>query len=133
MSQASQAHLQHIETNPEVKSYIYQLIAEFEPFVTPETVVAVVAKDPKKLAKKLREQGDEMEPSKLARMHRISIILKDNETQIQAEAVSENIYDAIKLAKEKLVAHLAAIQDVIQTNAERTAQINSALNSHLLH
>lgn len=123
-----QAHLQNLETNPEVKSYIYQQIADFEPFVTPETVVAVVAKDPKKLAKKMRENGEEVDLKKLAKFHRIAIVLKDKETQIQAEGVSENIFDAIRMAKEKLVTHLAAIQDVIQTSAERTEQINSVLS-----
>jgi hypothetical protein len=33
-------------SNNEIQSYIYQQIAEFEPFITPETLVMVIARDP---------------------------------------------------------------------------------------
>ena len=36
---------------PEVKAFIYQTIIEFEPFITPSTLISVIAKDPKKSTK----------------------------------------------------------------------------------
>ncbi len=37
--------LQNLAENPEVKSYIHQMTLDFLPFVTPSTIVSVIAKD----------------------------------------------------------------------------------------
>lgn len=122
-----------LETDPEVKSYIYQQLCEFEPYVTPETVVAVIARDPRKMAIQLETEGRFMEPQELRKMYRIAIVLKEGETTIQEEALHEDVFQAIKLAKEKLIAKLSAIQDQVISNQERTAQINTVLANNLLH
>lgn len=122
-----------IETDPEVKSYIYQQLIDFEPFVTPDTVVAVVARDPRKLALQLETEGRPIEMSQLRKMHRIVIILKDGETTIQDEGLHEDVYEAIRLAKQNLMTKMVAIQDHIVTNSERVEQINHALQNTQLH
>ena len=90
-----------IETDPEVKSFIYQQINEFAPFVTPETLVMVLARDP--LAQK------EIEVS--ADDFRIAIVLKEDDASIETEACSPNIFDAIRLAKESMLSRLTEIQN----------------------
>ncbi|MFN9067282.1 MAG: hypothetical protein ACK5V3_08650, partial [Bdellovibrionales bacterium] len=47
-----------IDDNPEIRSFVYQQILEFEPYVTPQTVVAVIARDPMKLAQKMEAAGE---------------------------------------------------------------------------
>jgi hypothetical protein len=44
-----------LDESPEIRSFIYQQIVDFENFVTPETKVAVMAKDPLKLEKNFRK------------------------------------------------------------------------------
>ena len=39
-----------IESSLEIKSYIHQQIVDFNPFITPETLIVVVARDPLRLA-----------------------------------------------------------------------------------
>jgi hypothetical protein len=113
--------------SPEVKSYIYQTILEFEPFTTPETVVAVVAKDPLKLISQLEADEQDCDRTELKKMYRISISLVEEGTKIEEEGLAEDIYDAIKIAKDKLIAVLGEIQDSVISSQDRTVQINTIL------
>jgi hypothetical protein len=122
-----------LEENPEIRSFIYQQIVEFEHFVTPQTMVAVMAKDPLKLQAKLEAEGKTVNKKKLAKMYRISIALKEDDTKIQEEGLHEDIFEAIKIAKGKLIKKLEAIQDQIITHQERIEQINQALSNPNIH
>lgn len=117
--------------DPDVKSYVYQAISEFTPFVTPETIVAVIAKDPTKLVKKLEEEGHEVDEEQLAKMFRISISLSEDGAKIEEEALHENIFEAIREAKDKLMKNLAEIQNSAISNSERAQQIQDVKNSVL--
>ena len=119
--------------SPELKSYIYQTIMEFEPFSTPQTVVAVVAKDPLKLYSRLEEDGKPLDKHSLRQMYRISITLSEDGTKIEEEGLHEDIYTAIKLAKDKLVKKLCEIQDQIISNQERKIQIDTAVGGSHIH
>ncbi|MCK6598875.1 MAG: hypothetical protein L6Q37_10960 [Bdellovibrionaceae bacterium] len=110
---------QLIRNDLDVKSFIYQQIAEFQPFVTPTTVAAVIAKEP------LRSQTN--------KPHRILIQLKDNDSQIHEEASHENIFEAIRLAKSKLIDRLIDIQNQVITKEERIMEINQALQNNQKH
>lgn len=133
MSSLLNPSIELLEHDPEVKSYIYQQIVEFEPYVTPETTVAVVARDPKKLMLRYETEGREFDRDKMKKMFRIAIVLKEGDTQIQEEGLHEDVFQAIKLAKDALMKKLVAIQDSIVTNQERTEQINFALQNNQLH
>jgi hypothetical protein len=122
-----------LDENPEIRSFIYQQIVDFEPFVTPQTLVAVMAKDPLKLAASLESEGQEVNRRKLSKMYRIQIVLKEDETKIQEEGLHEDIFEAIKLAKNKLIKRLEAIQDQIVSQSERLEQINQALTNPNIH
>jgi ribosome-associated translation inhibitor RaiA len=117
--------LSHV--SPEVKSYIYQTIMEFEPYTTPETIVAVIAKDPLKLISQLEAEGTDYDRVELKKMYRISISLSEEGAKIEEEGLAENIYDAIRIAKDKLVKVLSEIQDNVISNQDRTIQINGIL------
>lgn len=125
--------IEFIEKSPEVKSYIYQQITEFEPFITPETVIAVIARDPRKLALQLETDGKFIDPRKLSEMYRIAIILKEGDTQIQEEGLHEDIFQAIRIAKEKLIKRLVHIQDSVISNQDWQEQINHAIQGTQVH
>lgn len=122
-----------IEQNPEVKSFIYQQIADFESFVTPQTVVAVVARDPKKLAIQYETEGKEFNPKELRKLFRIGIILKEGDAKVEAEGVHEDVFEAIKLAKDNLLKELILIQDSVISQQDRLVQINHYLQNPVLH
>ena len=124
---------------PEVKSFIYQTILDFEPFSTPETVISVVAKNPLELLSQVDDEAGNVThafdlsslPKKttLKKMYRIAISLTEQDQKIEAEAIHENIYDAIRLAKEHLVETLTKIQDDVISNQDRHMQIRHAMAS----
>lgn len=133
MSDLLNPTIEMLETDPEVKSYIYQQLAEFEPYVTPETVVAVIARDPRKLAVQLETEGKEISPKKLRGMFRIAIVLSEGEAKMQEEGLHENVFEAIRMAKQSLLTKLAEIQDSVISNGDRAAQINDAMSNNQLH
>ena len=115
----------------EVRSYIYQMLMDFEPFTTPTTSVAVIAKDPLKL---LNKHGfEDHDPKKLRHMWRISITLSEDGTKVEEEALHEDIYVAIRMAKDKMVKTLSEIQDDVVTTQDRMMQIQSALAGKQQH
>lgn len=122
-----------IEHNPEVKSYIYQQIMEFEPFITPETVVSVIARDPRKLALQYETDGKEFDIKAVRKMYRIAISLKEEEVRLEAEALHEDIFEAIRLAKEALLVKLIDIQDTMISSQDRQMEINHFLQNPILH
>ncbi|PIS11607.1 MAG: hypothetical protein COT73_03040 [Bdellovibrio sp. CG10_big_fil_rev_8_21_14_0_10_47_8] len=127
----SQLNLEDVD--PEVKSFIYQTIMEFEPFTTPDTVVAVIAKDPLKLITQLEADGVNYDRTELRKMYRISISLSEDGARIEEEGLHESIFEAIKIAKDKLVKVLSEMQDSAISSQDRTVQINSALQNGTVH
>lgn len=125
--------IEDIEQNPEVKSFIYQQIAEFEAFVTPQTIVAVVARDPKKLAIQYETEGREFDLKDLRKLYRIGIVLTEAGAKVEAEGVHEDIFEAIKLAKSNLLKELITIQDSVVSNQDRLIEINHYLQPPVLH
>ena len=113
-----------MDVHPEVLSYVYQTLMEFEPYTTETTEVSVIAKDPLKM-----ERTGELlhvPREELKGMYRINIALSDQGTRIEAEGVDKDIYAAIRIAKEHLLKELQRIHDTVVTNAERQSQIQSA-------
>lgn len=110
---------------PEIRAYIYQSLMEFAPFTTESTSVAVIAKDPTKLVS--QDAYSEVDPKSLKKYWRIAISLTEEGTTIEEEGVHEDIYVAIRLAKESLVKTLSEIQDQVISNQDRVIQIKSAL------
>lgn len=118
-----QNHSGLIETDTEVKSYIYQQVTDFSPFVTPDTVIMVLARNPKENF--IDNENDEEQIYN----HRIAIVLQEDETSIEAEAYHNDIYEAIKLAKDKLVSQLSAIQEEIEENETESSQLENKQNN----
>lgn len=126
-----------IENDAEVKSYIYQQIMDFTPFVTPETLVMVIARDPNGVYTTQNPDEavavDEVDASVRNFKYRIAVVLKDDDTSIEAEAFADNIYEAIYQAKENLVAQLIEIQNEIENPQERMDAIQQASENKPIH
>jgi ribosomal subunit interface protein len=124
---------QALEDSPEVKSYVYQQIAEFEPYITPQTIVAVILKDPLKLALQYEAAGKDVDPQELKSLYRISISLREDEAKISAEGVDKDIFTAIRMAKDELLKKLMAIQDNVESQKERNMAIHHAMQNTMIH
>lgn len=111
-----------IEDSPEVKSFIYQQIVDFEPFLTESSLISVISKNQD-------EFGLPKDPS----VHTISISIKENGVSLEEEGSSENIYEAILEAKNKLFKKLVSIQDSVISQKDRLAQILSAKSTASIH
>lgn len=132
MEKPLQPRLDLEQVSPEVLSYVYQSLMEFEPYTTDTTEMAVIAKDPLKLLN--GSEGDSLPPrQQLKKMYRISISLADQGTKIEAEALDTDIYRAIKGAKDKLLKELEQIHDSVVSSSERNLQIQSALSGNTVH
>lgn len=134
--------LELLETDPEVKSYIYQQILEFNTFVTPETLVMVLARDPAaSYSDEIDSDDEEVEDYMLHEeesiaagfKYRLAIILKDGDSSIEAEAFHDDIFEAIRMAKEKLLVKLIEIQDQIENPADRINAIKDAASNTQIH
>ena len=126
-SVSSQDTLSLIETDKDIQSYIYQQIADFENFVTPETLVLVLAKDPK-------EKHEEIEEENFTpKNHRVAIILKEGDTSLESEAYDDDIYTAIRLAKTALLDRLIEIQQEMESPQDRLQAIQQASANEQIH
>ena len=126
-------NIELIEENPEVKSFIYQQIAEFQHFVTPQTVIAVVARNPLKLALQYEAEGKEFDKNEMRKLYRIGIVLNEDGAKIEAEGMHEDIFEAIILAKEDLMKELVTIHDSVVSHQDRLIEINHYLQHPVLH
>lgn len=122
-----------LEDDFDVKAYVNQQLAEFEAYVTEETVVTVISRDPKKLALQLETDGKDLGSKKLRDMFRIAIILQEDDSKLEAEGFHEDIYEAIRMAKDNLMKKLAEIHDSVVSQSDRIEQINLALSNPQLH
>lgn len=111
-----------IEESPEVKSFIYQQIVDFEPFLTPTSMVSVVSKNAKEKSGKKKQLR-----------HQIQISIKEDGVSLVEVGSSENIYEAILDAKNKLYQKLVLIQDSVVSERDRMAQIKLAQSGGVSH
>ena len=103
------------------------------------TIISVVAKNPLELLSRIDD--DVLDDSineissytelpkrhKLKKMYRIAISITEDNSTISAEGLHEDIYQAIKNAKESLLKTLSEIQNDIVSNQDRHVQIRHAL------
>ncbi len=134
--------LELLESDPEVKSFIYQQILEFNPFVTPETVVMVIARDPASSYKdevdldneELEDYADIEEESIAGTYkYRLAIVLKDGDSAIEAEAFDNDIFEAIRMAKDILISKLIEIQEEVENPVDRMNAIIEASSNTQIH
>lgn len=130
MSKNSKPTKKLIENNADVKAFIYQQIVEFESFVTPDTKITVVARNPRRLMPQFENPAD---AEYLKSSHRIAVVLVEDGASIEAEGVHPNIFTAITMAKENLMIKLLEIQESVVSSQERQMAINQALQNNMIH
>lgn len=118
----------------ETREYVYQVLAELEPFAIEETTITVLTKDPKLLS--LDETSEHFGSSEkvLSNLKRIGIVMQTEGVEIEGEGLHTNWIDALRSAKENLLKKLFQMQDDMISKADRQAEINSfQRGSNLIH
>ena len=82
-----------------------------------------------------RHDYDLEEEAAIAKNHsyRIAIVLKDGEASIEAEAFNDDVFEAIRQAKEKLLARLIEIQEEMENPQDRIKAIKEASDNTQVH
>jgi hypothetical protein len=123
-----------IEMDPEVKSFIYQQINEFSAYVTPETNVVVLARDPEDAyADDDHAIAEDSDSAENHYPYRIAIILKEDDATLEAEGFGRDIYDAITAAKEAMLMRLSEIQAEVENSQDRLNAIQQASDNSQIH
>lgn len=123
-----------IETDLEVKSFVYQQINEFSPYVTPETNVIVLARDPEDAyADENHIISTDLDSIDDHYAYRIAIVLKEADATLEAEGFGRDIFDAINAAKEAMLQRLSEIQDEVESPQDRLNAIQQATENTQVH
>lgn len=113
--------IEAIETEPELKAHIFQLISEIEPYLLPGSHVAVFL-----------NKGDTGDGPQFT----ITLSLTSDGARVEAKGYSENVYDAATEAKNALLRKFDSIQDSVVNPQDRENEIMSIVKnkgSHILH
>ncbi|MFN3454107.1 MAG: hypothetical protein ACK41T_04050 [Pseudobdellovibrio sp.] len=123
-----------IETDLDVKSYIYQQINELTPYITPETSVIVLARDPEEAYK---DENHVIAEDEFTRdnhyKYRIALVLKEEDTSIESEGFGYDIYDAVQAATAAMLQRLFEIQEEVESPQDRLNAIQQASENSQLH
>lgn len=123
-----------IETDPEVKSFVYQQINEFTPYVTPETNIVVLARDAEEAyADDSHVIAGDYDSADDHYAYRIAIVLKEDDTTLEAEGFGHDIYDAITAARDAMLQRLSEIQAEVENPQDRLNAIQQATENTQVH
>jgi len=122
-----------IETNLDVKSYIYQQINDLNPYVTEETTIMVMARDPYEAYKDENHLLSAEADSEEKFPYRIAIVLKEDDGTLEAEGFGFDIYDAIRYAKEAMLHRLSELQEEVESPQDRMRAIQQAVDNSKVH
>ena len=123
-----------IETDPEVKSFIYQQINEFAPYTTEETNVIVLARDPEDAyANEDHVIASDYDSLEDHYAYRIAIVLKEADATLEAEGFGHDVYDAITAAKEAMLGRLSELAEEVESPQDRLKAIQQACENNQIH
>lgn len=110
-----------IENDPELKAYIYQHLVDLQPYLAPESQVAVLVSD---------DFADDDETPE----HALTLVATLGDYRIQAEAQHANIYEAFIAAKRKMLSQLEEWYSTSIDTSERDNEIQAVIEGrYLIH
>jgi ribosome-associated translation inhibitor RaiA len=107
-----------IENDREFKAFIYQHLVELQPYLAPESQVAVL----------IQLEQDEDAPDDNAIT--MTLVATLGEYKLEAEGRHTDMYEAFILAKENMLAQLEEYFNLAIDTTEREAQIRSMLEGN---
>jgi ribosome-associated translation inhibitor RaiA len=109
-----------VENDPELKAYIYQNLVDLQPYLAPESQVAVLVG---------QESGDEGGAE-----HSLTLVATLGDYRLEAEGQNEDIYEAFLMAKRKMLHQLEEWYVSSIDSSERDNEIQAVLEGrHMIH
>ncbi len=109
------------ENDPELKAYIYQHLVDLEPYLAPESQVAVL------VGQETSEDGDTQE-------HALTLVATLGDYRIEAEGQDVDIYKAFIAAKQKMLSQLEDWYATSMDHNERDNEIQAVIEGrYLIH
>lgn len=115
--------LESIENDREFKAHIYQHLVDLQPFLAPDSQVAVLVQPDEE-----RDEDDDEDSIGL------TLVATVGEYRIESEGRDSDIYEAFGIAKRKMMEQLEEWYNAAVDTTERDEQIQSMLSGdRLLH
>lgn len=110
-----------VENDPELKAYIYQNLVDLQPYLAPESQVAVL------IGQDSGEDGD------LPR-HALTLVATLGGYRLEAKGQDEDIYAAFMMAKRKMLSQLEDWHTTSSDSSARDNEIQALIEGrHLIH
>lgn len=109
-----------VENDPELKAYIYQHLVDLQPYLAPESQVAVL----------VGQEADEEGKSE----HALTLVATLGDYRLEAEGQDEDIYEAFMVAKRKMLQQLEEWYTASIDTSERDNEIQAVIEGrYLIH
>lgn len=113
------------ENDPELKAFIYQHLVDLQPYLSPESQIAVLL--PQSEFATFGDEDEETEES-------LSLVATLDEYRLEAHGHGEDLYDAFLDAKKKMLEQLEEWFLSSVDSSERENEIQAVIEGrHLLH
>lgn len=110
-----------IENDRELKAHIYQQLVDLQPYLAPESQIAVLVQV------ESDEDGENVE-------HILTLVASLGEFKMEVEGRDADIYEAFALAKQNMLRQLEEWYSVAVDTSERDAEIQSVIEGrHMIH
>lgn len=108
------ASIAAIENDREFKAHIYQQLIDLQPFLSPDSQVAVLVQ---------QEQDDVDEHP----VYALTLAASFGDYRLESEGRDADLYEAFSIAKRKMLQQLEEWYNAAVDTSERDAQINSLI------
>ena len=109
-----------VETDLELKAHIYQQLVDLQPYLAPESQIAVLVQQ--------ETDEDAMEE------HVLTLVATLGDYRLETEGRDDNVYEAFSIAKRKMVEQLEDWYSSVIDNDDRDELIQSMIEGrHLVH
>lgn len=116
----------------ELQAYIYQQVSEIEPYLVPNTQVAVVVQSVEEAAKPADEVAAQKTKPATPKIL-VKLVASIAAGKIEAEGIDNDIYQAISNAKTYLLYQIEAISNS-EDSEERDMKVRNLINgNYLIH
>jgi hypothetical protein len=112
---AAQAPLQSIESDREFKAHIYQQLVDLQPFLSPDSQIAVLVQ---------QDDEEEQEDKGIG----LTLVATFGDYRLEAEGRDENAYKAFGIAKQKMLDQIDEYCNAAIDSSDRDEEIQNLMS-----
>lgn len=127
-----------VENDPEFKAHVYQQLVELQPFLSPESQVAVVVKVGSETEEDFTDTDDEStsiapdeDQHEVDEDFALTLVATLGEYRLEAEGRNADLYEALGIAKRKMLQQLDEVYSSAIDSDERGTEIDALMRGEL--